>query len=227
MNFNINVVKDSVFGLIVSLSLVGLLGTSIYLDHIKEPPSIKTPSAASVQLVEKGKGFCSGTFVEGGYADVLTARHCVKEVGQTITIPYKGFDYDYVVTKISDLSDLAVLKPKEDYQGLADIQKIKISGTAYYEEKSWAIGYALGASKTITEGYLGAIDSQPFFGDISKSTAFQRATVLIAPGNSGGGLFQIEDGEFRLVGVATGINKQFFFVTYYTPLEEIKDFLDG
>lgn len=215
--------------IVLNVILVILLSISLVLPFVEISPDLQKTADSSVQLqTENLRGFCSGTFVDSKKSlRVLTARHCVESVGQVIKIPYKGTTYDFLVEKISTESDLALLSPKEDFVGLKDAVKIPLGDSAHYREKSWAIGYALGASQTITEGYLGALEVQEAFSDVSRSKTFQRASVLIAPGNSGGGLFQIEDGEYRLVGVATGINGKYFFVTYYSPLEEIKEFVNG
>lgn len=223
----LNFVKSSWFDIVISSTLIALLGTSIYLDHLKGSPDIKKSASTVVQLTEDGKGFCSGTLIDdpdlrdGNQKTILTAKHCVKEVGQVIKVPYLGSYYDFVVKSMSEDSDLAILQTDSMFAA----PSAKISTSAHYLEKAWAIGYPLGFSQTISEGFLGAIDTQVGFQDVSRSTAFQRATVMIAPGSSGGGLFQIEDGEYRLMGVATGINMRYFFVTYWTPLEEIQDYL--
>jgi len=223
----INLIKNSGLDIVVSGTLIALLGTSIYLNHFKSEPDLKRASSVSVQLTDGTRGFCSGTLIDdpdlsdGNQKTILTAKHCVDDVGQVIKVPYMGSYYDFVVKKISEESDLAILQT----DSMFGAPSVKISTEAHFEEKAWAIGYPMGDSKTITEGFLGAIEVQAGFSSVSKSMTFQRATVLIAPGNSGGGLFQIEDGEYRLVGVATGINSKYFFMTYYSPLEEVKEFL--
>lgn len=227
MKINLNLVKSSWFDILVSSTLIVLLGTSIYLDHIKGSPDIKKSASTVVQLTEGGRGFCSGTLIDdpdlrdGNQKTVLTAKHCVKEVGQVIKIPYLGSYYDFVVKSMSEDSDLAILQT----DSMFGAPSAKISMSAHYREKAWAIGYPLGLSQVISEGYLGAIDVQDGFKDVSKSGAFQRASVLIAPGSSGGALFQLVDNEYQLIGVATGINMKYFFVTYWTPIEEINSFL--
>lgn len=215
---------ENIMGISALFGIFAILGTLIYLN---KPVDIKKSASTVVQLTEDGKGFCSGTLIDdpdlrdGNQKTVLTAKHCVKEVGQVIKVPYLGSYYDFVVKSMSEDSDLAILQTDSMFRA----PSAKISTSAHYQEKAWAIGYPLGSSQTISEGFLGAIDTQVGFQDVSRSTAFQRATVMIAPGSSGGGLFQIEDGEYRLMGVATGINMKYFFVTYWTPLEEIQDYL--
>lgn len=199
----------------------GLLVSQIPLSE----PSIKQAAMTSVQLTKDGKGFCSGTLIDDptgkGLKSVLTAKHCVESVGEVITIPYLGTNYDFTVEHVSGLSDLALLQTKAFF-GASSAQLAE----AIYQEEAIAIGYPLGASQTITSGFVGAIDTQRGFSSVSKSTAFLRSTTVIAPGSSGGGLYQNFGGEYRLVGVATGIHSQYFFVTYWTPYEEIKAFLE-
>lgn len=222
-----NWIKNNTANIIVSSALVAILGASIYSDHIKESPDLKKAASTVVQLTEDGKGFCSGTLIDdpdlrdGNQKTVLTAKHCVKEVGQVIKVPYLGSYYDFVVKSMSEDSDLAILQT----DSMFGAPSAKISTSAHYQEKAWAIGYPLGLSQVISEGYLGAIDVQDGFKDVSKSGAFQRASVLIAPGSSGGALFQLVGDEYQLVGVATGINMKYFFVTYWSPIEEINSFL--
>lgn len=203
----------------------GLLGGLAVVSIPTNTPMVHQAAMTSVQLTKDGQGFCSGTLVEDptgkGLKSVLTAKHCVESVGEVITIPYLGTNYDFTVEHVSDVSDLALLQTKAFFG--ASTSKI---ASAIYREEAIAVGYPLGASQTITKGYVGDIDTQPGFSSVSKSTAFLRSTTAIAPGNSGGGLYQNFGGEYRLVGVATGIHSKYFFVTYWTPYEEIKAFLE-
>lgn len=227
MKINLSFVRPTWFDALVGAGLIVLIGTSLHLNHLRGTPDIKDPASTVVQLTDGDKGFCSGTLIDdpdlsdGNQKTILTAKHCVDEVGQVIKVPYSESYYDFVVKSISEDSDLAILQADSMFEA----PSAKISTSSYYQERAWAIGYPLGLSQTISEGFLGAIDTQEGAKDVSRSTAFQRATVMIAPGSSGGGLFQIEGGEHRLMGIATGTNMKYFFITYWTPLEEIQDYL--
>lgn len=211
----------------IGLVLLGVFGLYAIYEHQYPVPSVIAAAETSVQLTHEGKGFCSGTFIQDPKGTerktVLTAKHCIEEVGQVITIPYMGTNYEFKVEYVSDLSDLAILQ--SDVVFASPIAKVATSTS--FRQKGVAIGYPLGLSQTITEGYVGSIETQDFFSPVSKSTAFLRVALTIAPGSSGGGLYQVSGGEYKLMGVATGINAKYFFVTYWTPVEEIQDFLRG
>lgn len=211
--------------LLVSM-LMGMLG-GLTVSGLTVSPSVVSAANSSVQLTENGEGFCSGTFIEDptgkNLKTILTAKHCIDDVGQVITVPYMGIDYDFKVEYVSPESDLALLQTKSMFGAtVADIGRAPV-----YQGESIAIGYPLGLTQTITKGFVGGIDTEEAFGSVSKSTAFLRSSTVIAPGSSGGGLFQQIDGKYKLVGVATGIHSKYFFVTYWTPTEEIHSFLES
>lgn len=206
--------------------MAGMIGGAA-VSIASPDPSVKSAAMSSVQLTKGGKGFCSGTFIEDptgkNLRTILTARHCIDNVGEIVTVPYLGLKYDFTVEYVSDTSDLALLQSKSMFGATT----ATIARTPRYLEPSIAVGYPLGLSQTITQGFVGAIDTEAAFSEVSKSTAFLRSTTVIAPGSSGGGLYQVVDGKYQIVGVATGIHSKYFFVTYWTPTEEVNAFLES
>lgn len=193
------------------------------------------------------EAFCSGTVVhsdrdkESGKVTtvVLTAKHCVsnRTVGDTINVnkfvhndklrEIKIESYPATYKGSSYKSDLAVLELKDQqtlFPSVATVAKADIP--LKFGDSVVSVGYPLGLSQTYTLGNLGYIEEQPVFSQVSNTKEFFRATPDIAPGSSGGSLFTLKDGKYQLIGVVTGGAPQFTFFNYFTPVEEINEYLD-
>jgi S1-C subfamily serine protease len=78
----------------------------------------------------------------------------------------------------------------------------------------------------MTSGTLGRAEAVEAFSSISRSKEFYRSTPDIAPGNSGGAMFQKNaKGDYEVIGVATGTIRGFTYINFYSPIEEIQEYL--
>lgn len=185
---------------------------------------------------------CSGTVINVGDATktyILTANHCISD-GAAKYGDQKGFitidtknratlietnQYVYDVLVRDTAVDLAVIKLRKE--GLF-LNAAKIGKEDPREgEKVWAIGYPLGRTKTVTEGYMGEYEAlnkdlsdDPLGGEDSSRTMY-RATPAIYGGNSGGALFHKVGDDYELIGVADANFRQFFVASFYVPQDEI------
>ena len=222
--------------LIVSAGVV--FGTAAAVNYSDNQP--QNFSASTVQLDH----FCSGTVIEDptgkGRKTIITAKHCVVDLytgkveNKTIPITVKTYDekgrtisedsIKFDVVRVSDKSDLALLQSDSALFNLPSIAVYR--GDLHTGDNVFAVGYPSGSVLTITEGYLGPIEIVPAFSIISKDQEFRSSTTLIAPGSSGGSLIMtsVLEGPKR-VGVATGMNTKYNFMTYWPPIEEIREFL--
>jgi len=217
--------------LVALVALTGIASADPLVDQVRTP---------SVRL----DAFCSGTIISSKRDDktgkvatyVLTAKHCVKD-SEKDTIPiakdkYNGLDkagktvYDSTVFGTSYKSDLAILKLRDDQTFFDKVAKVAEKDINLQFGQAVVVeGYPVGMSMTETEGKLGYKEEQPAFSDISQSKIFYRATPDIVGGSSGSGMFTFDNGEYKLIGVVTGGYQHGTFVNYFTPVEEIRDYL--
>lgn len=202
----------------------------------------------SVQLGNSStESFCSGTFVQSERDQVsgevktfiLTAKHCVEDRpdGSDVSVVVHNYnnanreinavDYKAIVYGKSYKSDLALLKLKDKDKFFTNIAKIAPADTKLvFGQDVWVVGYPLGLSQTMTSGTLGRVETVEAFNSISRSKEFYRSTPDIAPGNSGGAMFQKNaKGDYEVIGVATGAIRGFTYINFYSPVEEINDYL--
>lgn len=192
-----------------------------------------------------GTGFCTGTIIhsdrdaESGKVTtiVLTAKHCVDgKIGETVNI--NQFDYNDKLRNIkinsypakiegsSYKSDLAVIKLKDEQKLFKTATVADRDIALKFGDPVVSAGYPLGLSLTYTHGNLGYVEEQTAFKSVSNTTEFFRATPDIAPGSSGGGLFVNDNGKYKLIGVVTGGSPRMSWFNYFTPVDEINDYLD-
>lgn len=223
--------------LLAATVILGLTGVSFAENLQKEVFN------TSVRL----EAFCSGTIIHSDRDKlsgkvstiVLTAKHCVmdKNIGDVLNV--NKFVYNdrlrqiktdsYVATYegASYKSDLAVLKLKDEQTLFEDVATVgKADIPLAFGDPVVSVGYPLGLSQTYTLGNLGFVETQTAFNRVSSTNEFFRATPDIAPGSSGGSLFTLKDGKYQLIGVVTGGAPQFSFFNYFTPVEEINEYLD-
>ena len=202
----------------------------------------------SVQLGSSSTdGFCSGTFVQSERDQVsgevktfiLTAKHCLRDrtEGTDISVVVHNYDeknrevnaVDYKATVYgkSYKSDLALLRLKDKNKFFTTIAKVAPADTKLtFGQDVWVVGYPLGLSQTMTSGTLGRVEAVDAFGSMSNSKEFYRSTPDIAPGNSGGAMFQKNaKGDYEVIGVATGTIQGFTYINFYSPVEEIAEYL--
>lgn len=225
----------SAFALLITGGIYGAITTS----NVEEANKPQNFVSSTVQLGH----FCSGTVIADpngqGKPTVLTAKHCVVNLAtgevedKVVPITLKTYDekgrtiaedaINFTVIRVSDKSDLALLQSDSSLFNLPVMDIF--SGSLHTGDSVFAVGYPSGSVLTVTGGYLGPIELVPAFSIVSKDKEFRRSTTMISPGSSGGSLImQTEDGP-KLVGVCTGVNLMIPFMTYWTPIEEIRAFL--
>lgn len=208
----------------------------------KADPLVTQVFNPSVQLGE----FCSGEIIyskrdqKSGKVSsvVLTAKHCVDDKSYSDVIPVNKHQYDSKLRHIgikeydanvlgkSYKSDLALLKIRDEDTVFDDVAKVAKNPTLAFGQDVVVVGYPMGRSMTYTEGNLGFVEDTDFFSDVSNSGQFLRATPDIAPGSSGSSMFTFVDGEYKIIGVVTGGARSFSWFNYFTPVEEINEYLD-
>ncbi|WP_158285736.1 S1 family peptidase [Pseudohoeflea suaedae] len=186
---------------------------------------------------------CSGTIIwsnrdkktgdVGTY--VLTAKHCVRGESQNesvVDIPVyqknrvvKRDSYIAEVYHVSSNRDLALLKLL-DTQTFFPVTAAVAGDDIDIEmgDPVIAAGYPASIGLTFTRGDFIAVE----YNELPTSSAdFYRATVNIAGGSSGGGLFRksADGGKFELIGVTTAMRTDADFMSLYTTAPDIYAFL--
>lgn len=167
---------------------------------------------------------------------LLTASHCVTK-GKPGKLNASVFDdkwkvieernviYDVEKSGSFGTIDLAVIKLRDTTNlypvvGVADKIRVEMG------DEVWAVGFPLGAAKTITNGLFGGYQPLPL-GAIDPTTIYLRSTPDLAPGNSGGGLFQFNEStlNYELIGVTSAGVPTINHVGLYVPLSDIRKFI--
>lgn len=182
---------------------------------------------ASVMIVEP-TGTGSGTIIKstrvfGGYMNyVITAAHVVNKKGRLKVRMWfdNGKTYSATIIMLNKERDLALLvfmsKDRKSY--------VRLGSNPTALDEVYAIGSPYGLKTIITKGVVSRIALVPNFG----LRIF--ASAQVAPGNSGGGLF---DTKGNLVGVVTmvwgtKIRSQFIPISHIgfsVPISAVKSFL--
>ena len=232
MNSCLNTLKNAatttfLFAAMISTALAGPLETQVF------EPSVQIGNYCSGEIISSEREPVSGDVA----TIVLTAKHCVLDEKGPVEVNKAVYDEQNrktgVKTYIADVlgksfkSDLAVLRLRDKdalFMQTASVapKDMKLS----FGQDVAVVGYPLGGSMTYTKGSLGYVE-EGMFGDISKSKQFYRATPDIAPGSSGSSMFtQTETGEYVIIGITTGGFRGVTFMNFFTPIEEIHDYLD-
>jgi S1-C subfamily serine protease len=174
-------------------------------------------TVALVTFDEDGdtRAFCSGVWV--GYSTILTANHCV-ESGELPAFSGQSFDYvtrndvykagsndrrDFVLGRVAKLfaqdevHDLALLSV-QDAPGheFATLTTADIVPGSFAQ----AMGHSLGLWWSYSSGDIAAVRRLELPAE-GTDLVWIQADVPISPGNSGGGLFDIDG---NLIGIAHG-----------------------
>ncbi len=150
---------------------------------------------ASVRI-STGTAGCSGTFIRHeGKIKLLTAKHCVRSVGQRVTI-YWQKKLAGKVERISRNHDLALVAI--DGSEELDLPIAKIAGRVSSGMQAWHHGFGVDRPGNVERGEI----INP--GDFRRDCTF---TVRLSSGDSGCGVFS-ESGELIAVG-AWGSGRQF------------------
>lgn len=163
---------------------------------------------------------------------ILTAKHCItKDYGfvnmltardDGIVISENRLWYD--VDKKSDKYDLALITLREDkYYNPAEIAKKTLVDLG---DDVIVIGFPFISSKIVSEGLFNGMVVLPNERGSDKVESYYRSTPPIAPGNSGGGLFQPTENGYELIGISSKVYPGYGHTGYFVPLKDIKDFLN-
>lgn len=228
----------------VTGSILGLAGAavvgSITLLPLSNTTSLQDALHASVQL----ENYCSATVIpdpnkeDGVQLTAITAKHCLDKnqgIGTVLTINIPtivGNDYGkltpvkVIIKDVSKESDLVLL------QGMSPESDPKIPAISVYgglpTTGTWAyaFGYPRAESLTVSPGLLNYVVTDGSFPGLSLSGLWQKSTNATQGGSSGGGLMIETDNGFELVGVLTWGYRTDEGAAYWTPVSEIRKFLE-
>ncbi len=161
---------------------------------IRTRASLSEDNPLSQLLRELGadtaEGLGSG-FVVSAEGLVVTNQHVLANAQSARVTTYDGRSFDKVQVLCRDpQNDLALLRiPAQDLQ----VAPLAPDGSGEVGQQAWAIGSPLGLEHSLTEGMISAIR------DLQGTSFFQMQTT-IAPGSSGGPLF---DELGQVIGVNT------------------------
>lgn len=231
---------------LIAAAVLSSIPISAFADPLID--QVFTPSVhLTIGDAMSPQGTCSGEIIKsdrdaktGKVATyVLTAKHCVKDNEKDdFTVTKKLYDKNnkeigsktYLADALgtSYKSDLALLKLRDTDTYFEQVATVAPKDTTLtFGSTVELIGYPLGRSMTWTEGKLGYIEKVEQFADVSQSTYFQRATPEMAPGSSGSSMFVWSDTDkkYEVIGILTGGPKNWSWMGFYTPLDEINDYL--
>lgn len=207
----------------LAMLLALLLPTTVLAANVQKEmlsPIMQINSNCSVSIVKSDD---QGTFG-------LTAAHCVSEEVGIMNMDVYDKDMKFV-SKSSEYYDRVVLDTKNDTAVLKfrnttlRLPVAKIATESPQEgEQVWTVGFPLGFAKMLSSGFYGGKKNvDPVDGGAIR----QLATPDISFGNSGGAMFRIEDGEYKIVGVTSAMMAAGFVPIdhfgIYTTLESIKE----
>jgi len=142
---------------------------------------------------DKGSGSGVAIDTHGGYTMILTAKHVIRDV-KSVRVRFYPSETEYVgeVTKISEEYDLAIVMVAHTHEYIAN--RGEPFELLVFQE-TFKVGAALGSDKPmVTEGLVSEICDYAFV-----------TSSPIVWGDSGGGIFLKEGGEFILVGISVKI----------------------
>lgn len=173
-----------------------------------------------VRKLTASAGVGSGVVLAPGI--VLTAQHVA--VVPDLTLRANGAKGKVLGIGDSDKIDLALLYfPSRE----AHCPCVKLAEyEAMQDETIYVVGYPLGITRTMTQGtsqgVVKGVNLPGMFGMVTTLGPRLVFNAAIAPGNSGGAVFVLRDGEFQLVGIVVEGMGGFGFAI---PLSSIKPFL--
>lgn len=218
------------------LVLIGIGSCKANADPLVDQvfnPSVQIGDYCSGEIIKSDRDVKTGEVS----TYVLTAKHCTEDNGEIVTINKALYDKHNrqigTKTYLSDVygrswkSDLALLKLRDKdtyFEQVAEVAPKDITLT--YGMNVELVGYPLGRSMTWTSGRLGYVE-EGVFKDVSQSGQFYRATPDLAPGSSGSSMFVWNEAakKYQVIGVTTGGAVPITFFNFFTPVEEINDYL--
>lgn len=219
------------------IGILVILGTIIGLGFYNaKADEVFTKDAISpVYKIISGNTVCSATSIlVKGVEQVntfLTAKHCInpenptgKLVVETVTDNSETTTfYDYVTVKVSKNSDLAGIRVDgKDFHPV----KAVIADTQLAQEgdEVYSVGYPLGSSRVVSEGFLG--QKERIMHPEGGLKLMQRASTLVDSGMSGGPLYQKTPTGYEIIGVASAKSGANNFMNHFVTLTDIKNFIE-
>ena len=137
--------------------------------------------------------FCSGTVIGKGL--LLTAAHCFEDPSFKLENTYIGRYKMLEIVAKDTATDLAVVRFASKGHAVGEIAK----KTPAVDTSIVVIGYPMGVGNQIlTEGRIQGYD-------IPNLSHYMNISAPIGPGNSGGPVYAIEGGKYKLVGVVSAV----------------------
>jgi len=164
------------------------------------------PSIVSVQT-DRGRG--SGVVV--GPRLILTNQHVIEDAS-FIQVYASSRQYEATVFRIDASKDACILKISSG--SLPPIAAIRLLEELKIGERVYALGNPEGLEKTFSDGM---ISGKRFF----DGQQWIQITAPIAPGSSGGGLF---DGNGRLIGITTAGLDEADLINFAIPIDAFGNF---
>jgi len=155
-----------------------------------------------VRMLSNDTYSCSGVVLSD--ALVLTAKHCEMLFKNT------------QVVKKSDFADLMLVRSKEKCPCVHIASK-----TPNIDDKVWVVGFPSGGmlrTQYVTEGRVQGYTEV-------EGERFMAVSAPSAPGNSGGAVLMIQDGQWVLVGVLVAGIPGYGHVALSVTYEDTKEFL--
>jgi S1-C subfamily serine protease len=181
---------------------------------------------------------CSGVAIKTDIPEttyIVTALHCKGDKSGFVNIDVK--ERQKVISVTNVVYDVVRVDPKQDIMLVKTRQKLNVdlATIAHTDpregEKVFAVGYPLGWTRTITEGYVGGYESIDAalsgFNQFGNERALLRATAPITGGNSGGGLFIKNGDNYELVGITDAGVNSFPQAALFVTQDAIRELVDG
>lgn len=208
----------------LAVGIITLVLSALALAAILAPYMAQSPDAARgpVRKLSTANGNGSGVMVAPGF--VLTAQHVA--VVPDLVLRKNGVKGKVLATGDSEQVDLGLLHYPSQFA------QCPCARLARYEaqpnEPIYVVGYPYGIMQTLSPGVAqGVVPSVIVPGAFGTEQVLGPRLVFaaaIGPGNSGGGVFVLRDGEFQLVGIVVEMAGEFGMAI---PLVSIKTFLSA
>lgn len=221
-----------------ALVVLGIIGASVACTNIEaNASSLEEVMKGSHKLYADGNDICSSVSLSEN--QIVTAHHCIDQEDTQYSIRFEKQEWidDKLITtsythhnlkiirriKEKDVAFLELMDDSVKLQpvDIADEFKPKI-GTPMV-----AIGYPRTDELTLTEGVFTALS------DLSDATGggwkgpFYKTTIPITGGSSGGGVYSVKDGDYKLVGLASAGYRDVSFQSYFSNIDSLKRVTKG